>query len=391
MLAYLWENKEWDIAACEWGSCVPSFILDATDDNYKEIRREKARLLIEGLPKPAGEQYKVFHELGLLKLPEVEKLPSCSFTVQFVFKLAKPYISRDDEVLYPSNNPVRKDKVFKIPMIAPSAWKGHLRNAIRIGQGKEDGDPVLVRLLGGPGKEGTEELVQGRVFFYPTFFTNIRWEVINPHDRRTKAGTNPIYFECVPEGEKGRFALLYVPHMALNGVLPGTSDFKRQVKEDMEVLFNGISDMMLTYGFSARKTAGYGAADDQLSFEEGSPPGKVEIHLRPELQAEAEAAAENRGRSTPEICRSWMDSEGNFPVYDKNKRNKKVVAREWSKSWLKRYMEAKRAWDEYRMHFESDMVKAVPAERKVTVHAFKKLTELHELAGKIWPAGGDFK
>ncbi|NMB72450.1 MAG: hypothetical protein GYA22_09910, partial [Bacteroidales bacterium] len=321
------------------------------------------------------------------QLPDVEKLPPCSFLVHFSFELAKPYISRDDELLYPSDNPVRKDRLFKVPMIAPSTWKGHLRGAIRTCQSLKREDKVLDRLLGGTGEENVEEFTRGRLFFYPTFFKNIGLEVINPHNRKTKAGTNPIFFECVPTDKIGEFTLLYVPHMALNGIKPGTDQFYGQVREDMDVLLKGISDMMLTYGFSAKKTAGYGAAKDQLPFIESNTPGKILFHLNPKPQNEA--AVENRNQTVPEICCNWLDDRGNFLVYDKKERSKKVETREWSKSRLNQYMTAKRVWDEYQARLKSYMVQTSPVEPKVKVLTFEKISELPGLMRIIWPGGGE--
>lgn len=54
-------------------------------------------------------------------------LPAHSAFLQFQFSLASPYISRDDEIFHINDNPVRKDKVFKVPMVAGTSWKGNLR------------------------------------------------------------------------------------------------------------------------------------------------------------------------------------------------------------------------------------------------------------------------
>ena len=56
--------------------------------------------------------------------------PAFSFVIQFTFTLAQSYISRDEQNFYIIDNPVRKDKIFGLPYVAPSSWKGSLRAAL---------------------------------------------------------------------------------------------------------------------------------------------------------------------------------------------------------------------------------------------------------------------
>ncbi|OAG28551.1 RAMP superfamily CRISPR-associated protein [Thermodesulfatator autotrophicus] len=95
---------------------------------------------------------------------------------------------------------------------------------------------------------------QGALHFYPTFFDRIGLEVINPHDRKTGAGKNPIYFECVPAGTQGVFTLLYVPLDA----------DEETTKSDLEAVVKGIRSMLTQYGFGAKTSSGYGVAEDEL-------------------------------------------------------------------------------------------------------------------------------
>lgn len=186
---------------------------------------------------------------------EITCFPKYSVLICFSFILAKPYISRDDEQLYIIDNPIYKDKVFKIPMIAPSSWKGNLRSTLRTVLAVNDSDPRLVRLFGNEkGINEYERLRTGRLNFYPTFFNSIDLEVINPHDRKTRAGTQPIYIESVPIGAKGVFSLLYVPF----DLVGNNEKLKTEIIDDLKLLDQGIREMMLTYGFSAKKSSGFG-------------------------------------------------------------------------------------------------------------------------------------
>jgi len=203
-------------------------------------------------------------------MPPMDYLPDRSFFLQIHFKLASPFISRDDDAFYICDNPIRKDKVFKSPVVPASTWKGNLRWTARKIRGIEphgkDG-PIIIRLFGNERAED-KEFNQGRLFFYPSFFSQIGLEVINPHDRKTKAGTMPIYIECIPAGAEGSFSLLYVPfdNMAMPEAIR-----KGESEEDLDLILKSLREMMLTYGFSAKKGTGYGIIREE--FKEGSRKG----------------------------------------------------------------------------------------------------------------------
>ena len=207
-------------------------------------------------------------ELIDIIIPKIDKnfisiLPKYSFAIQFKFKLAKPYISKDDREFYILDNPVKKEWVFKIPIVSPSTWKGNLRWTIRKIKGLTDepfksDDEQIIRLFGNE-KEETEAFNQGYLVFYPTFFFDIDVEVINPHDRKTKAGKMPIFIEKVPENTEGTFTLVYV------SLEENSNKAKDFAKEDLEIVINGIKEMMFKYGFSAKKSSGYGIIKDELN------------------------------------------------------------------------------------------------------------------------------
>ncbi|MBM4273111.1 MAG: hypothetical protein FJ134_01415 [Deltaproteobacteria bacterium] len=296
-----------------------------------QITIELARLQRLGLERPLIEAMTI--------------LPSYSLGIEFPFTLARPYLSRDDDVFYIIDNPVRKDKVFKVPYMAPASWKGALRaKATRIigrrleevlRQSPEAGatpearasslwprraqgvllfgnenaaqarylngriaEFLLSRNQGAPEedlsaqrrkkREGLEtefdlylrthgfrteriEGRQGRLFFFPTYFNDLGLEIINPHDRRRGVGINPILYECVPRGAQGRFSLLYVPFdfpgSGQNGggaVTPDRNALVRQLAEDLPFLAEAVHGLFTSYGFGAKTSSGYGAAEDNL-------------------------------------------------------------------------------------------------------------------------------
>lgn len=185
-------------------------------------------------------------------------LPLYSFAIQIPFRLKKPYLSRDDNDFYILENPVRREKVFKVPMVTSTTWKGALRSALRQLGYKEDNE-ITVRLLGNPRK--SEEAQAGRLYFYPTFFSNIGFEVINPHSYETGVGRGPILMECVPLNTIGILRIIYVPF----GSPENEQERRVEVAGDMVVLAEGIKDMLVTYGFGAKTSNGYGVAEDNLA------------------------------------------------------------------------------------------------------------------------------
>ncbi len=340
------------------------------------IKQERERMTKLGLDNP---------------VVSLASLPPGSWFLQFTFTLAKPWISKDDDPFYvaESVNPVRKDKVFKVPVMSAASWKGllrwtmmHIRLALRKDEltpeslaqerfvqtllfgdekGEEPGQTkdwaaYLDKLGGKTARREYEQKVRahfhleekdamphhsGRLMFYPTFFNGIDVEVINPHSRETKAGTHPIYLECVPAGAQGTFSLLYVPFDLIGQSEEG---IRQQAAEDLQRVAEGLQAMFLTYGFSAKRTSGYGVADEhvnggvlQVRVEEPAPvqpPGPTSSapaqplpkylaapgRLKPEYlnpdgtfreRSEAELKAMKKSdRQEYEKARKWWEREG---------------------------------------------------------------------------------
>ncbi|GJQ24734.1 MAG: hypothetical protein HBSAPP01_25240 [Candidatus Brocadia sapporoensis] len=253
-------------------------------ERYVELQYDEEKRRI----KEDMEKQKIDTLFEFFRKPKVDisLLPPFSFFLQFTFTLAQPYLCKDDEAFYICDNPIRKDKTFKVPMVSGSTWKGNMRWTAgkQLESYPDINDKLkkriqLINLFGNeneaeeryfdslmPEKKDTlkkimsissnkEGLKKGRLNFYSTFFNRISLEVINPHDRKTKAGTVPIYIESVPTGASGIFSLLYVP-FDLMGKLSG--EIKQAVNEDIDMVCNILEKMMLTYGFSAKKSCGFG-------------------------------------------------------------------------------------------------------------------------------------
>jgi|GEM_PF-429219 len=235
--------------------------------------------------------------LGINSSVDISTLPTGSWLIEFPVKLKKPFISKDDVPLYIIENPVRKDKVFGVPFTSAMAWKGNLRWAMMkihlepktnnseefaeiryrhtllfgTEKGIEDSAKGWAKYLDDLCPDAKETYraklkerfdrkeapaLAGMLYFYPTFWDNIDMEVINPHNRKTKTGNNPIYFEVVPAESEGYFRLLYMPLYYLTK--PFINNIKEYVLKDLQDVIKGLKAMMLTYGFSAKKSSGYG-------------------------------------------------------------------------------------------------------------------------------------
>lgn len=198
---------------------------------------------------------------------KLELLPPYSAVIKLSFALAKPYLSRDENLFYIIDNPVRREKVFGKPYVAAGSWKGSLRSALRCSDSEKytDEGEIIRRLFGNErGVEEQEKVQAGRLYFYPTFFKKTGMEVINPHDRASRAGRQPIYFESVPEGAQGNFTLLYVPfdRTGLKGEKE-ERETKEQVGQDLQAIALGLQAMFTLYGFGAKTSSGYGLARDE--------------------------------------------------------------------------------------------------------------------------------
>lgn len=261
----------------------------------------------------------------------IKELTPYSFIIWSKFKLKQPYFSKNDDDFYIISNPVLKEKVFKVPMIRGSGWKGTLSNAFKdlinesfdVGENErnrtliesyirifgtgseyiknleyyyrkrlEDDvydindlkDSLFKLLLFEFGIKLTKEMIEnirkantreeifgilndeycskiesinthkGRAIFYPTYFDRLSLEVINPHDRRKRAGTQPIYYEVVPESTEGILQIIYIP---FDGMLNENDVLKSEAENDLNNILSAIEKISQN-GVGAKTKLGWG-------------------------------------------------------------------------------------------------------------------------------------
>ncbi len=250
---------------------------------------------------------------------KINSLIPFSFILYGELKLSSPYFSRDDDDFYLIQNPCLKEKAFKVPMIRGSGWKGVIAKAAKdlinedfswfssyvrvFGTGSKEyrgliddlvrdkniTDNLIKYLLFELGKKLTKEDIKsikenpknylkglndnftkesigktpflnihkGRAIFYPTYFAKLSLEIINPHSRKTRAGTNPIHYELVPKDAEGILQIDYIPH---DGILTAEGILKQEVEKDIKFLTECI-EKTAENGVGAKTKLGWGKFD----------------------------------------------------------------------------------------------------------------------------------
>lgn len=304
----------------------------------------------------------------------IDQMPTLSVLLRVPFCLRKPYLSKDDGDFYLLDNPVRKEKIFQVPMVAATGWKGALRAALWQLNYREDHE-VTVRLLGNPRESEAEQA--GRLHFFATFFDKIGLEVINPHNRQSGVGKRgPILMECVPQGTTGTLLLLYVPF--------GSFD-PREIAQDLEVTARGLQAMLAVYGFGAKTSSGFGVVEEQLVGQ-----GKLLIRaaLSPAMNRQPEPPTE------PQLPLQVQDFRATYPSEDFSLKPKEW--RETHKAPHREqdlYKEARAACSEYQkaLHeyhqqmtdWNKAMADAPPPQPPVTERTFTTLRGLQEQAQQV--------
>lgn len=259
--AYLWFESKKHGQEHKKNTAIVNAIKNAWGSNAPSQSNQKWHQQIHIVPD--------FDSMGIL--------PPFSFFLKFTFKLKKPYLSKDEEVYYLLENPVRKEKIFKTPMIASTSWKGALRYAFWQMEFL-DNDDIIKRLFGNPrGCVKHEELQAGRLHFYPSFFKNKQgFDIINPHDREkgTTTERGPNLLEAVMKDSQAVFALAYIPLFTSRNIYS-------EVTEDLKALAEGIQAMMTVYGFGAKTSSGFGVAKNDVSH------GKLSLTLPSKIMSEA--------------------------------------------------------------------------------------------------------
>ena len=322
----------------------------------------------------------LLHEFDLYQpTVNINLLPENSFFVQFEFILKRPFYSKDDDQFYIIDNPICKESVFKVPMVRPSGWAGALKNAI-VNNDKEKHDELesqSIDRLFGYVSDKEDDNKKGFLMLFPTYFDNIKFEIINPHDRKTKAGKNPIYYEVVPAKSTGLFSLLYVPFYISDEEKSHVND---KIAFDIDLVAKGLKSMFLTYGFGAKTSSGFGIVEDKL--ENGKITLKTK-NITVSTQVEVKPPEKNFEKYLDEdgkVKEIFMGSGEDGLLSNKEYNNKASQFRESSLSEFKKF----RTW--YKCH-AGDWQKYLQSKEKPSPEwpawPFKTFDELIDVAKNI--------
>jgi len=95
---------------------------------------------------------------------------------------------------------------------------------------------------------------KGKAIFYPTYFNKLSLEIINPHDRRKRAGTVPVHYEIVPKETEGILQIVYIPFV---GIIKEDKDLKSEVEQDLKYLCQAI-ETLADESIGAKTKLGWG-------------------------------------------------------------------------------------------------------------------------------------
>jgi hypothetical protein len=192
-----------------------------------------------------------------------------SVLIEIKFTLATPWYSRSEEKFAPIDNMCCKDYLTGLPMVRPTLWKGQFRTLLEqeLPEGRPEKAKLKLRINGlfGSDKDDVKkenDCREGRLIFYPTYFDKFEGEVISPHDREKGIALQPIYYEVVPKGTTGVLKMLYFPFD-----LVADKDEIKTIKSDVGFICRKAKTLLTEYGFSAKKTIGWGIAEDNVCIK----------------------------------------------------------------------------------------------------------------------------
>lgn len=231
--------------------------------------------------------------------PDMRVFPAGSVALTLRFKLLTPLLTRDDDPFYLFDNPVRKDHVFGVPLLAAASVKGLAVDAFQrgfparapwstLGEAERQRtqryrtDNDRARRLFGLASDDVEHLSSeaGRLRFQPVWFSHVQYLVMNPaKSDGSGTGTQPIHFEAIaPMTDKNG------PMTDKNGAVqaetrllyfnPAGAAGAALARGDAACLVAALAAWWPALGLGAKRLAGYGAieplnAEARLAGEDG--------------------------------------------------------------------------------------------------------------------------
>lgn len=190
-----------------------------------------------------------WRELLLPDKSQMAIMPLGSCLLQFDLKLERPFFSKDDLAFYPMDNPLKREHILGVPYLSAAGVKGLLRWAWQMCW--ENTLDASEKHFFGPrqGELDDDTGQQGCLYFYPLFWNGaVGLDVINPHNRETGTGINPIQYEVVKIGGTTTLSLMYV----------NRNESWADAKTFLELIEEPLTFFLEDSGISAKRTAGWG-------------------------------------------------------------------------------------------------------------------------------------
>jgi len=244
-------------------------------------RREGPKSRFVDLARTLAANVDPLKDAGLWIAPPPTTLPPFAIWLRIRFKLARPLITKDDEGLYPIDNPVRRDWISRTPCLSGPTWKGCLRATSRLIRQKSGNTrlaPIELELFGNEKEQKDERhFHKGQFEVRGTLFESTGLEVINP-----KSTKKPIFIETIPAGAEGYLECVYHPRFLL-----AAEGDRANAKDQLLHLADCITATLLETGVGGKRTAGMGtAAPEAIKFELADRPGFIatlQRHEKPGL------------------------------------------------------------------------------------------------------------
>ncbi|WNY26326.1 RAMP superfamily CRISPR-associated protein [Methanolapillus ohkumae] len=227
----------------------------------------------------------------------ISEFPVNSWLLSLNFKFTSTYTSGSEDKYDIIDNFLNREKVFKIPYISPSQWKGMIRSSAILNLAEKTEivskefakERLQLSLLFGDEnqeekyfdkirpdakteyaelakkeiglKNGEIKLHKGNLFFYPTFLDNKKTEleIMNPHNRESGTGKDPFFIEVIPKDNVGNLTILYSPM----NLIENTTDF---AYHGLETVVNSLINLFEFYGIGAKTSSGFGNAEIKSGF-----------------------------------------------------------------------------------------------------------------------------
>ena len=229
------------------------------------------------------DNYKNLENAGLTLLPEIKNLTDYSAIISLDFELLSPLLTHDDDSFYLFDNPVKKDHIFGVPYLAAASMKGLTFDAFLRAfpadnwenLGKKDSDRTIAyrsqknklsaqaakRLFGVADNAETNlqddsKSQVGRLHFAPIWFKYIQYLVMNPSSEKNSM---PIQFEAIAAEDSDKKTVKATINFWYINKIDGEESSELEVRADLALLLEAMSEWLPALGLGAKRLAGYGA------------------------------------------------------------------------------------------------------------------------------------